>query len=254
MSVLLPPKIPYLSTPVPQRTDPEHFRPRMDLFLIEMPEVVSAINVVVDYIDQAKMDVASMEAVRDAAYQARDDAQQIKEDAEQSLTQIGEQKIADMDALTNQRIGVMEGIRDDASQSATSAAASALAAGQAAGLPEYLDGIAGKPLIQMPDGTGAQFYAGYTPFITVISTTNLVAGERYRVNTRLQSFNLILPADPPLGATIYLFDAEGTWHKNSPVLIRNGKTIMGLAEDCILDKRNASLKLVFDGSDWRVVL
>lgn len=264
MSVLLPPKIPYLSTPVPQRTDPENFRPRMDLFLIELPEVVSAINVVVDYIDGAKMDVSSMEAVRDAAYQARNDTQALKIAAEQSLDQIGNQKIAaidqltfdrinEMDLLTEQKIAVMELIRDAAQSSATSAAASAAAAGQAAGYPEFLAGTEGKPLTRMRDGSGVHFSEEFTTYKTVAENTSLVIGERYRVDSSLNAMNLILLSDPFSGATIFLFDARGTWHKNSPVLMGNGKTIMGLAEDCKLDKVNVSLKLVFDGNDWRVL-
>lgn len=237
----------------PTTQDIENFDERGDAFLPAIVQAAKEMNQVVLFVNDAAMDVDSMESIRDDAIQARDDTQQIREDAEQSLTQIGEQKIADMDALTNQRIGVMDGIRDDASQSATSAAASAAAAGQAAGFPEYLAGTEGKPLTRMRDGSGVHFSEEFTPFITVTDDVNLVIGERYRVDTSAGAFNLTLPASPFLGATIFLFDAKGTWAKNRPKLLRNGQTIMGVDEDMNLNLKFSSPEMVFDGETWRAL-
>lgn len=136
-------------TPLPEpptTQDIENFDERGDVFLPAIVQAAEQMNQVVLFVNDAAMDVNSMESIRDDSIQARDDTQALKTAAEQSLDQIGNQKIAAIDTLTTQRIGVMDGIRADAEQSATSAAASAAAAGQAAGFPEYLAGTEGKPL------------------------------------------------------------------------------------------------------------
>lgn len=252
----MPPVVPQLTTPVPQRTDPENFSVRMDLTLFELPLVIDGINAASVYVQGAKMDVASMEGIRDQTYAARDATQvirdatdQVRLDAITQLDALADDKLLIMDG----RIEAVEGIRDDANQAATAAAAYAEAAGQAAGLPEFLEGTEGKPMTRMRDGSGVHFSQEFTPFITVTSTTQLVAGERYRVDTSTGVFNLPLPASPFTGATVWLFDAKGTWKSSPPILNRNGRSIMGLNEDMELNVDNASTGFVFDGTNWRVL-
>lgn len=245
----MPPVVPQLTLPVPQRKDPTNFRQRADVLMTELPLVVDGINAASVYVQGAKMDVASMEGIRDQTYAARDATQVIRD----ATDQVRLDAITQLDALADDKIVVMDGIRDDASQSATAAAAFAEAAGQAAGFPEYLEGTEGKPLTRMRDGSGVHFSQEFTPFITVTSTTQLIAGERYRVDTSAGAFNLLLPASPFTGATVFLFDAKGTWAKNKPTLLRNGQTIMGLNEDMELNLRFSSPEMVFDGETWRAL-
>lgn len=244
----MPPVVPQLTTPVPQRTDPENFSVRMDLTLLELPLVIDGINAASVYVQGAKMDVASMEGIRDETHAARDATQVIRD----ATDQVRLDAITQLDTLADDKIVVMDGIRDDANQAATAAAAYAEAAGQAAGLPEFLEGTEGKPMTRMRDGSGVHFSQEFTPFITITKATALVAGERYRVDTSAGSFNLTLPGSPFTGATVFLFDAKGTWRKSPPILKRNGRTIMGLSEDMELNVNYRSITFVFDGIDWRV--
>lgn len=105
----------------------------------------------------------------------------------------------------------------------------------------------------MPDGSGVHFSEAFTPFKTITAATALVIGERYRVDTSTGPFDLVLPANPFTGATIFLFDAKGTWANNRPTLIRNGQTIMELDEDMGLNLRFSSIDVVFDGETWRAL-
>lgn len=281
----LPPVVPQLTLPVPQRNDPANFRQRADTLLTELPLVVDGINAASAYVEGAKMDVASMEGIRDETYAARDEAQVIRDVTDQirlsAITQLdalADDKIAivdgireatdqvrlealvQLDSLADDKLGVMDeriavvsGIRDNANQAATAAAAYAEAAGQAAGLPEFLEGTEGKPMTRMRDGSGVHFSQEFTPYLTVTKSTQLVAGERYRADTSAGTFNLILPGSPFTGATVWIFDAKGTWRVNPPTLKRNGRSIMGLEEDMELNVNNASTGIVFDGEDWRTI-
>lgn len=301
----LPPIVPQLTLPVPQRNDPANFRQRADTLLTELPLVVDGINAASVYIQGAKMDVASMEGIRDETYAARDATQVIRDVTDQirlsaitqldaladdkistmdgirdatdqirlgAITQLGtlaDDKIVAMDgireatdqvrlgalaqlgSLADDKTAVMDGIRDSANQAATAAAAYAEAAGQAAGLPEFLEGTEGKPMTRMRDGSGVHFSQEFTPYLTVTKSTQLVAGERYRADTSAGTFNLLLPASPFTGATVWIFDAKGTWRVNPPILKRSGRLIMGLDEDMELNVNNAATGFVFDGADWR---
>ena len=248
----LPPVVPQLTLPVPQRNDPANFRQRADTLLTELPLVVDGINAASAYVEGAKMDVASMEGIRDETYAARDIREatdQVRLEALVQLDSLADDKLGVMD----ERIAVVSGIRDNANQAATAAAAYAEAAGQAAGLPEFLEGTEGKPMTRMRDGSGVHFSQEFTPYLTVTKSTQLVAGERYRADTSAGTFNLLLPASPFTGATVWIFDAKGTWRVNPPILKRNGRLIMGLEEDMELNVSNASTGIVFDGEDWRTI-
>ena len=45
------PQVPQITTPAPNRNDPENFSPRMDTFLGEFPDVIDGINTVADYVE-----------------------------------------------------------------------------------------------------------------------------------------------------------------------------------------------------------
>lgn len=202
----MPPVVPQLTTPVPQRTDPENFSVRMDLTLFEMVGVINGINATASYIQQAGVTTESVAA-----------------------------------------------IRDEAANSAATAVAAAAMAGAAAEFPEQLTGTEGKPLTRVRNGNGVHYSEEFTPFINVSEATQFVVGERYRVDTSEGGFDLTLPENPFTGATLWLFDAMGTWRRQMPVLLRNGETIMGVEEDMELDVGDASIMLMFDGSTWRVL-
>jgi len=60
-----------------------------------------------------------------------------------------------------------------------------------------------------------------------------------------------LPASPSSGATVWV-----TWTNSltTNVIARNGQTVMGLAEDMVLDAApNSTVQLRFINSSWRLV-
>lgn len=78
--------------------------------------------------------------------------------------------------------------------------------------------------------------------VEVISTNTTAVASRTYVLTA--SLTLTLPATPTAGDWVNVVNRSGT---TTPVIVRNGQNIMGLAEDMILDNTNATLRLVFVG-------
>lgn len=68
------------------------------------------------------------------------------------------------------------------------------------------------------------------------------SAERYTTYVLTASLTLTLPASPAVGDWVLVINRSGT---TTPVIARNGKNIMGLAEDMTLDNTNATLRLVF---------
>ncbi len=86
---------------------------------------------------------------------------------------------------------------------------------------------------------------------TAISTsTTLAANTNYAV-TFGSALNLTLPGSPSNNDRIRLYRSGG--NATGSTIIRNGNTIMGVAEDMTIDSNITSLELVFNGSDWRVL-
>ena len=85
----------------------------------------------------------------------------------------------------------------------------------------------------------------------------LVAGEAIWANTVSgQPFTLTLPANPVANFDrIRIADIASTWGFTPVTLGRNGKLIQGLAEDLILNVKNASIELIYSGATygWRLV-
>lgn len=78
------------------------------------------------------------------------------------------------------------------------------------------------------------------------------AGEKIAANTATVSWVLKLPAAPGDGTTVDIMDAGGAFATNNLTVDRNGQTIMGLAENMMIDVNNVTLALVFTGATWRL--
>lgn len=74
-------------------------------------------------------------------------------------------------------------------------------------------------------------------------------------NTSAGAFTVTLPATPADNDKITIGDVAGSWATNKLTLGRNGKTIMGLAEDLVLDIKNITVEVIYSGSTygWRIV-
>jgi hypothetical protein len=77
----------------------------------------------------------------------------------------------------------------------------------------------------------------------------LVAGGHY-VLTNVAATTVTLPAAPASGDTVWVTTANGLINN---VIARNGKTIMQLTEDLILNITNQTTRLRYTNSDWKLV-
>jgi hypothetical protein len=80
--------------------------------------------------------------------------------------------------------------------------------------------------------------------------------DRIVVNTQaVAAYAIKLPASPVFGETVSIFDGGGNCSTVNVTIDRNGKPIMGLAQDLLIDVDNASFELVYynDTYGWRIV-
>jgi hypothetical protein len=106
----------------------------------------------------------------------------------------------------------------------------------------------------MPKGyTGSNGYTGSAgrPWLSISSATTLVANTGYLVNTSGGAFSVTLPASPIPGDVIEIQDS-GNWSTNNLTVLRNGKTIEGLADDLLLNINQIRASLIYDGATWQV--
>ena len=92
-----------------------------------------------------------------------------------------------------------------------------------------------------------------TPYSSISSNTNLVAGTRYFV-TSSQALTLTLPASPSLNDEIQVVDASGNASTYNITIARNGNDINNNAGNFIIDQSNAWVNFLYTGSTvgWKV--
>ena len=95
---------------------------------------------------------------------------------------------------------------------------------------------------------------GVESYSTVSTSTNVVAGGNYFVNTTGGGVTLTLPASPDLGAKITFYDVAKTFDSNSLTVSRNGKPIQGDSANLTVNTEGAAFSLVFSGDTygWRI--
>lgn len=89
----------------------------------------------------------------------------------------------------------------------------------------------------------------------IISTNyNANPNNRIFVDTSAGTVTITLPADPKIGDNIAFVDYAGTCGTNVCTINRNGKLIMGLAENLVIDISNAANTLIYSGSSygWKI--
>lgn len=239
MAIQDPPVIPEITTPVAQRTDPQNFSVLHDRFLREMPVTVDGINVAVTWTHQTALATqqlknAAAQSAINAANQvtlASNQADRAYNEAERSKTEAGK-----------------------SASSADTAEAAALVAQDAAGIPADYTGLAGMPLSVNPSETGTHFADPIFPFKPITAHYTAKAGDVLAVDATSSVINITLPASPVHRAKISIFDRTGNWGSKPPLLKRNGKNIVGLAEDMHLNVPFASILVVYDQTKgWTVI-
>ena len=113
-------------------------------------------------------------------------------------------------------------------------------------------GTAGQVLTS--NGTNAPTWSTIsTSYTSITSAYTAVAGDNILANTSAGSFAITLPASPTTGQSIQIVDAQGTFQAYPLTIARNGKNIMGLAEDLYVGTSNAGLGLLYNGTEWRLI-
>ena len=80
----------------------------------------------------------------------------------------------------------------------------------------------------------------------------IAAGENVQVDTRSNPVNITLPAAPNSCDAIRISDGGGNFASLNVIILRNGKTIMDLSDDLLVDYNNASFGLSYNGTTWRI--
>lgn len=79
------------------------------------------------------------------------------------------------------------------------------------------------------------------------SAFNAVAGKKYYVDTTSSAITATLPASPSVGDNIQFVDFAGTFATNNLTLGRNGKKVLRLAADGVIDQDNFAMIWEFTG-------
>ena len=90
-----------------------------------------------------------------------------------------------------------------------------------------------------------------------IISTNYIAfdGDKLLIDTSTGSLIVTLPPTPAFGFTVEFSDGGNFAAVGKPLVVTTGNsfTIQGTLEDLIVDTKNASFALTFDGTDdWRL--
>lgn len=101
-------------------------------------------------------------------------------------------------------------------------------------------------------GSSSAGLAGWTVIddnYTVSNNVQLIA------NTTVSGFTVTLPATPVTGNTVVITDGSIVsvgWSNNQVTVARNGSTILGYADDLVLNVSRSTATLVYDGGTWQV--
>jgi len=123
-----------------------------------------------------------------------------------------------------------------------------IANGLAALIPNGVsDGISKVTVTATTAGTAQTVTIDATTTVsTDITITNVVANKAGPIT-------ITLPATPLENDVIGFLDAKGTFDTNSLSVARNGKLIMGLAQDMVVSTKNISFDLIYINGDWRLL-
>ena len=79
------------------------------------------------------------------------------------------------------------------------------------------------------------------------------AKNQYLLVDNTNNISVTLPATPDQFTTIYILDIKGLFNSTPLNVLRNGETIMGNNSDTQLNTDNKEYKLIYTGSDWRII-
>jgi hypothetical protein len=90
-------------------------------------------------------------------------------------------------------------------------------------------------------------------YTTKTANYTAVAKDFIYADTSGGAFTVTLPATPTADDRVAIVDNTTSFSTNNLTIGINGGTIMGIAEDMVVDIDNISFELIYNGSDWRLV-
>jgi len=115
-------------------------------------------------------------------------------------------------------------------------------------------GTTGQVLVS--NGASAPSWTTLTVSSIIYENNNFTissSGISYLLDSSAGSFTVTLPASPTLGYSAVFTDATNTWATNNVTIGRNGHTIMGLAQNLILNVSDQTFTIWYNGTDWRLL-
>lgn len=86
-------------------------------------------------------------------------------------------------------------------------------------------------------------------WIEMSSAGNVYPGDKIFLNPTGGAFTATLPVDPAIDSVISFIDGAGDCGTHNVTISRNGKKIVGLEEDLIINEDNAAFDLIYQGTD-----
>ena len=90
-------------------------------------------------------------------------------------------------------------------------------------------------------------------YVEVATTYTAVQSDFLYCDTSAGAFTVTLPANPANNNRVSFLDISSNFATANLTIGRNGKNIMGLAEDLILNLDNDSTELIYINGDWRII-
>lgn len=212
------PTITALPTPPSRSTDPTNFAIEADAFVAALPAFGTQANAQAVYLDALAIEADADAATASAAAQAAQAGANVATWVSGTTYAIGNVVFSPIDFQSYRRKTAGAGTTDPSA-----------------------------------DGTNWQrFSNGIAGFL--VKTANYTAANENMIiaNTSGGAFTITLPASPASGTDIFIADGANTWGTNNLTIARNGQTIGALAEDMICDISGVNIRLIFNGTTWRV--
>jgi len=89
---------------------------------------------------------------------------------------------------------------------------------------------------------------------SVDENTAAIPNASYFVDTTSGAITVTLPAEPQIGDVVRIFDARSNFDTTALTVDRNGKLVMGAADNLTVNTEGAAFELVYHSSatGWRV--
>ncbi len=97
-----------------------------------------------------------------------------------------------------------------------------------------------------------QEFASFRTWSLKTNSYTSKTADRLLCNTASAGFNVTLPATPAVGNEIWIRDANGTFATHNLIVLRNGSTINGVADDIELDVNNIQAQITFYNGTWNI--